>query len=64
MHRYKENEINLVYEDVLLKGIRVYYTFRQYLDKEINLIVVRSKMDNIIMSDHFHKQSKLKSINR
>lgn len=64
MHRYKENEINLVYEDVLLKGIRVYYTFRQYLDREINLIVVRSKMDNIIMSDHFHKQSKLKSINR
>lgn len=64
MHRYKENEINLVYEDVLLKGIRVYYTFRQYLDREINLIVVRNKMDNIIMSDHFHKQSKLKSINR
>lgn len=64
MHRYKENEINLVYEDVLLKGIKVYYTFRQYLDREINLIVVRSKMDNIIMSDHFHKQSKLKSINR
>lgn len=51
MHRYKESEINLVYEDILLKGI---YTFRQYLCRKINLIVVRSKMDDIIVFDHFH----------
>lgn len=27
MHRYNESEINLVYEDVLLRGIRVYTRF-------------------------------------